>query len=275
MLPSLEMMSCPNLAVPAEVMQHVVHVESSHNPFAIGVVDEQLVRQPQNLAEAIATVHMLEEQDYNFSVGIAQVNRYNLSKYGLDTYEKAFDVCTNLAAGSRILAECYASSGNDWGKAFSCYYSGNFVTGYRDGYVQKIYDSISRSLTLEGSPVAAIPVAATHRNAEPTAKLPVNSSEHRIAMRSIALDTVADAVLAPIVARPDNLRSDPRQADATAHNPSAPLPASNTEPNDIFVPQVRGPNDPVASPAPPQVVASIPADPTDLRQGVRDEAFVF
>ena len=39
----MEILACPNLAVPAQVMRHVVHVESSANPFAIGVVGAQLV----------------------------------------------------------------------------------------------------------------------------------------------------------------------------------------------------------------------------------------
>ena len=138
----MELMSCPDLAVPLDVMQHVVRVESSHNPFAIGVVGGHLVRQPKNLREALSTVRMLESRGFNFSLGIAQVNRYNLGKFGLDSYEKAFQLCPNLQAGSRILAECYGRSGRDWGKSFSCYYSGNFVTGYRHGYVQKIYASM-------------------------------------------------------------------------------------------------------------------------------------
>ena len=129
MLTGLEMMACQNLAVPAQVMQHVVNVESSSNPYAIGVVGGQLMRQPQNLDEAIATVQMLESKGYNYSVGLSQVNRANFGKYGLDTFEKAFSTCGNLEAGSRILAGCYASAGGDWGKAFSCYYSGNFTTG--------------------------------------------------------------------------------------------------------------------------------------------------
>ena len=127
-----------------DVMQHVINVESSRNPYAIGVVGGALVRQPKALDEALATVRMLEEKGYNFSIGLAQVNRYNLGKYGLDSYEKAFQQCPNLQAGSRILAECYKRSGGDWGKSFSCYYSGNFETGFRHGYVQKIYDSIRR-----------------------------------------------------------------------------------------------------------------------------------
>jgi type IV secretion system protein VirB1 len=69
----MELMSCPNLAVPNDVMQHVVRIESSYNPYAIGVVGGRLVRQPVSLAEALATVHMLEARGYDFSVGLAQV----------------------------------------------------------------------------------------------------------------------------------------------------------------------------------------------------------
>ncbi len=141
MFPGLEMLACPELAVPAEVMQHVVRVESSFNPYAIGVVGARLVRQPRNLGEAVSTARMLEEKGYNFSLGLAQVNRYNLASQGLDSYEKAFEVCPNLQAGSRILAECHGRAGGDWGKALSCYYSGNFTRGFRDGYVQKVFAS--------------------------------------------------------------------------------------------------------------------------------------
>ncbi|MGO0999365.1 lytic transglycosylase domain-containing protein [Lysobacter sp. CA196] len=162
----MELMNCPGLAVPHEVMHHVVRVESSFNPYAIGVVGGRLVRQPKNLPEAIATVRMLERRGYNFSLGVAQVNRYNLGKYGLDSYEKAFEACPNLQAGSRILAECYSRSNNDWGKSFSCYYSGNFVTGFRHGYVQKVYASINRAASndSDGQAIAVIgksPAAGT------------------------------------------------------------------------------------------------------------------
>ncbi len=158
MLPGLEMMACPEMAVSMDVMQHVINVESSRNPYAIGVVGGALVRQPKALDEALATVRMLEEKGYNFSIGLAQVNRYNLGKYGLDSYEKAFQQCPNLQAGSRILAECYKRSGGDWGKSFSCYYSGNFETGFRHGYVQKVYDSIRRGQQVASNGVTPIDV---------------------------------------------------------------------------------------------------------------------
>ena len=155
MLPGLEQLACPELAVPASIMRHVIAVESSYNPYAIGVVGGRLARQPKGLEEALATVRMLEAKGYNFSLGLAQVNRYNLRKQGLENYEQAFSQCPNLQAGARILAECHARAKGDWGKAFSCYYSGNFSTGFKHGYVQKVFASMQRSA---GSGAGPVPV---------------------------------------------------------------------------------------------------------------------
>ncbi|WP_174575042.1 lytic transglycosylase domain-containing protein [Rhodanobacter sp. C01] len=308
----MELMACQNLAVSAEVMQHIVHVESGSNPYAIGVVGGQLMRQPQNLGEAVATVQMLDAKGYNYSLGVAQVNRTNLGRYGLDSYEKAFEVCPNLAAGARILAACYASSGGDWGKAFSCYYSGNFVTGYRDGYVQKVYDSINRSANVaDGNRAEAIPLLATPNEPRSGSKvnmtiMPADSSAYRVALRSVVLDTALAATV-PVAAALVHGANDTAQ---TATQPqAASAPAATTIPApiatipkptateaasatttaaaaDIFVPQVRGPNDPpsTSAPAAPTESAQIAAtsgpsqpaaDKADLRQESRDAAFVF
>lgn len=143
MIPGIESLACGPLAVPEDVMAHVVHVESSRNPFAIGVVGGRLLRQPRNLGEAVATVRMLEARGYNYSIGLAQVNRVNFARFGLDTPEAGFDVCNNLAAGAKILAECLQRHDGRWGDAFSCYYSGNARTGYEHGYVQKVFDAMA------------------------------------------------------------------------------------------------------------------------------------
>jgi type IV secretion system protein VirB1 len=79
------------------LMMSVVGVESSHNPYAIGVVNARLQRQPRNIAEAKATVQFLENAGYNYSVGLAQVNRNNFIRYKLN-FDNVFDVCTNLNA---------------------------------------------------------------------------------------------------------------------------------------------------------------------------------
>lgn len=191
MLPGMELMGCQDLAVPADVMRHVVRVESSFNPFAIGVVGGHLVRQPRDLPEALATVQMLEQRGFNFSLGLAQVNRYNLAKYGLASYEQAFATCPNLQAGSRILAECHRRSGNSWGKAFSCYYSGNFVTGYRHGYVQKVYASM-RSDGIGVERADGVPIRVVGR---PTRKAPVGA---RLPLRVADRHPGAGAPAAPM-----------------------------------------------------------------------------
>lgn len=160
MIPGLEALACQELAVPMDVMEHVVRVESSFNPWAIGVVGARLARQPASLEEAVATASQLERDGYNFSLGLAQVNRHNLAAQGLESYEQAFAACPNLAAGARILADCHRRAGGDWGKAFSCYYSGNFVRGFKDGYVQKVWQSMAgASPDRIATVVSAIPVA--------------------------------------------------------------------------------------------------------------------
>jgi type IV secretion system protein VirB1 len=174
MLPGLEQFACQDLAVPDDVMEHVVRVESSFNPFAIGVVGGRLVRQPKTLREALATVGMLEQRGYNFSLGLAQVNRHNLARYGLPSYEAAFRPCPNLRAGARILAECRQRIGGDWGGAFSCYYSGNAVTGFRHGYVQKVFASM-REAEADRSDVIRI-VDGSKRQRIPSSRSPIHEA---------------------------------------------------------------------------------------------------
>lgn len=273
MFPGMEALACPNLAVPAQVMRHVVRIESSANPFAIGVVGARLVRQPRTLEEAVATAQMLESGGYNYSLGAAQVNRVNLRKYGLDSHKKAFDFCTNLAAGANILASCYASAGGDWGKAFSCYYSGNFVTGFRNGYVQKVFDSIGReqpvadarpavgAIPLRGggtqlpaaAPVAAMPAASA---AKPAEVEQASAAASRISMRVVPMHT--SAPMAPAAATPGSTAS-------SVSTPSVP-PSAITRP-DVFVPQVRRP-----------ATGSVPTPPAPANspdKSVGDGAFVF
>lgn len=215
MLPGMELMGCTGLAVPPTVMEHVVKVESSFNPYAIGVVGGRLARQPRSLAEALSTARMLEKRGYNFSLGLAQVNRYNLARQGLDSYEKAFDTCPNLRAGARILAECYGRSGGDWGKAFSCYYSGNFTTGYRHGYVQKVFASWQRKAGQEAVP---IPIIDRRTAAQP-----------RRAMKTIARENVASS----LVAR----RIEDAQARRTGR-PAAVAPATDASTLPVVIPAV-------------------------------------
>jgi type IV secretion system protein VirB1 len=126
----------------------LVAVESSFNPHAIGVVGGALERQPRSADEAIATVHQLRRQGWNFSVGLAQINVHNFDRLGLNP-KTAFDPCQNLRAMQAVLGECYlrARRGRPaqaaLRQALSCYYSGNFVTGFDEGYVARVVAAAS------------------------------------------------------------------------------------------------------------------------------------
>ncbi len=132
-------------AIHHDTARALVRVESSTNPWAIGVVHNELRRQPRSRSEAMATARLLRAQGHDFSVGLAQINQRNFARLGL-TLEAAFDPCANLAAMQRLLAECFeraqrghrADLQQSLRRALSCYYSGNFTTGFRDGYVSKV-----------------------------------------------------------------------------------------------------------------------------------------
>lgn len=123
----------------------VVEVESSFNPYAIGVVGGVLERQPRTRAEALATMKALERDGWNYSVGFGQINRKNFDRLGL-TAERALDRCANLHAFQQILLECFArarrghssSEQHALRASLSCYYSGNFSTGFEHGYVDRV-----------------------------------------------------------------------------------------------------------------------------------------
>lgn len=136
--------------VHVRAMHAIVNVESSFRQFAIAVVDGPQVRTPRTMKEAIQQLEALDRKGYNYSVGYAQVNKYNFKKQGL-TFANAFDACANLGAGSRILEGCFRSARKKYQDdqvalraAFSCYYSGNFLRGFRPdrpgvpSYVDKV-----------------------------------------------------------------------------------------------------------------------------------------
>jgi len=133
--------------VHAETARALVSVESAFNPWAIGVVGGALVRQPRYRAEALATARALQAAGWNFSVGLGQINVGNFERLGL-TLDSAFEPCANLAAMQSVLAECFDRASAPMTnapvaqaalrRALSCYYSGNFATGFRHGYVRKV-----------------------------------------------------------------------------------------------------------------------------------------
>lgn len=141
--------SCAPHVAPATALA-IVAVESAGNPHAIGVVRGRLERQPRSHAEALATANRLHRDGWNYSLGLAQINRSNFPRLGL-TPRTALDPCTNLQAMQAVLTGCYArASGPPQAalrRALSCYYSGNTVTGFRDSYVSRV---VAAAAALDG-----------------------------------------------------------------------------------------------------------------------------
>jgi type IV secretion system protein VirB1 len=131
----------------------IASVESGFNPYAIGVVGGQLQRQPRTRAEALATIDALHAGGWNYSVGLGQINVGNFARLGL-TPASALDPCTSLIAMQSVLGKCYARAASNHTAqhalrfALSCYYSGNFTTGLRHGYVRKVVKASTASSAL-------------------------------------------------------------------------------------------------------------------------------
>lgn len=166
-------LACAPLIAPDTAMA-LVRTESSGNPHAIGVVGNELVRQPSSRAQALATARQLAASGWDFSVGLGQINQRNFARLGLDV-ERALEPCTNLQAMQAILIGCFERAGfapansidarspthtttqHRLRRALSCYYSGNFRTGLTRGdkgqpsYVDRVIAAWSHNRT-RGSP---------------------------------------------------------------------------------------------------------------------------
>lgn len=188
-------------------MAAIVRTESGFNPYAIGVVNGRLARQPASLGEAVATAHALSAAGWTISVGLTQVNRTNWYAYGLNE-QSAFDPCRNLATGAAILQGCFESARRaqtDIGAnsqpalraSLSCYTSGNFSIGYRTGYVQRVVDN-ARIPALPSVPVVVPPIV-------PIAVVPVDSQEFSSPVRS---RSPRDPVTEPAEVVPDRRDAD-------------------------------------------------------------------
>ena len=149
------------------VMLPIVQHESGRSQFAIGLNSKthKLPRQPRTQAEAIATADWLLERGFSFDSGLGQVNSKNMPGLGLSTAD-LFEPCKNLQGASVVFTDCYeraAKQGYAAGRpatdaALSCYNTGNFTAGIKNGYVGKV-KAVAATLDVPAlqkeSPVAA------------------------------------------------------------------------------------------------------------------------
>lgn len=148
--PSILQQCAPNVST--TTMQAIIRTESGGNPNAIGLNKGFKLKYPARSKEqAIAWVNYLEQHNYNFDVGLAQVNIKNIHKYGYRASD-ALEPCTNLKMAGDILLKNYQSaksqsqtSAEALSKAISAYNTGNFSSGFNNGYVRKVYAAAGSS----------------------------------------------------------------------------------------------------------------------------------
>jgi type IV secretion system protein VirB1 len=132
-------------------MAAITNHESRWRPFTIAINGpHQLAWQPRSERFAVLTAKKLIREGYDFDMGFSQINVRNLGNPHLRekgiTVENIFDTCTNVRAAEIILVDCYARARKEFkdrraalDAALSCYNTGNFMKGRRNGYVGKVY----------------------------------------------------------------------------------------------------------------------------------------
>lgn len=126
-------------------MDALVKHESQRHPYAIGVNSgDRLSQQPSTREEAIALAKTLMSKGIDFDAGLGQINVRNWEWLELNA-ETVFDPCANLKAAQTVLTDCYSRAIQrmpDEQKALqaalSCYNTGHFERGFRNGYVGKV-----------------------------------------------------------------------------------------------------------------------------------------
>jgi type IV secretion system protein VirB1 len=126
------------------LLLRVMHTESLHNAFAIGVNHGpvRLLRQPRTLGEAVATARELRRLGVNFDAGRVQINVANWHWLGLDE-RSVFDTCRNLEAAQKVLLDCKARAPSRDAQTalrevLSCFNTGNYRGGFASGYVGRV-----------------------------------------------------------------------------------------------------------------------------------------
>lgn len=123
----------------------IVKTESSYNHLALNLNRGKHLRfQPHNLDQAVGWANYLEHNNYDFDIGLGQVNIRNVHTYGFKARDM-FDPCKNLFLASIILKKTYVDalkiSNNQHDalfRAISAYNTGNFHGGFHNGYVRRV-----------------------------------------------------------------------------------------------------------------------------------------
>jgi len=155
--------------VSADVLVAIMRTESHFDPLALHLNARVRLRSPPETAQQAAKwSDWLIHRGYSVDLGLMQINSRNLAMLKMSTLD-AFDPCKNIRAGAQILVANYHLAARTYGldartllRALSAYNTGNFESGFRNGYVDKIVTNASagdsarlRNLACPSSPCTA------------------------------------------------------------------------------------------------------------------------
>jgi len=160
----------------------IVRHESGFNPLAIGV-NGKPGRSifPKSRQEAVDEVRKLQAKGASFDAGYGQINNANWKWLGI-TPENVFDPCTNLKAAQRVLVQCYeGASKAHQGQAalhaaLSCYNTGNYTYGLKNGYVRKVLAGAGLKVPALTKAPTSVPQKAKSEVLHPQDATPSDSS---------------------------------------------------------------------------------------------------
>jgi type IV secretion system protein VirB1 len=194
-LPALIQHCVPSIA--QKQMIAIVQVETKGNPLALNLNNGyKLQFQPHSKTQAQKWVEYLDKYNYNFDIGLAQINIKNVNKYRYKVTE-LLDPCTNLKLASSILIKNYTSalpssksSDEAWQKAISAYNTGNFHSGFANDYVRRVYASINKMELTPNDNNSDIPLIIDNHTKKNKIKVPsisdtVSSQSNPYSSRSL------------------------------------------------------------------------------------------
>lgn len=135
--------ACAPFVAPNTLMS-IMQVESAANPWAINVNNGHRFNKASNYVSAVNEAKRLIVKGANIDMGLMQINSKTMQGLGL-TVDQVFDPCTNIYAGATVLFRNYVNASKNirddqaaLQAAISAYNTGNFKSGFKNGYVRKI-----------------------------------------------------------------------------------------------------------------------------------------
>lgn len=141
--------------VHADTIEAIVRTESAYHPYALSINYPQkeahysgfkqgqivLARQPETLQEALSWTQWLISNGHSVSIGLMQINTQEADHLGIKNLADLFEPCTNIRAGSTILASLYVGQPHNLEglmRTFALYNAGSISRGMSNGYAPNV-----------------------------------------------------------------------------------------------------------------------------------------